>query len=142
MLAITFLVFMMKKIIIPVTVILFLFLFGCAKAPVEEGATEENPGETVAPKGNNIPTQEERCGLENCHGLSFSCGRDVPDACTMNYQIGDFCRQYAICETINNECQMVPNKTLDKCVNCVKPCEELEGEAAFKCESDCRQEIK
>jgi len=32
---------------------------------------------------------QQKCGIENCHGLDITCGSDVPDACTEIYMIGD-----------------------------------------------------
>ena len=88
-----------------------------------------------------IPLVEEKCGLENCHGLEFTCGPNVPEFCTEVYKLGDFCRQHAICEVINGQCQLVPNEKLGKCRICVNKCFGLESDAAWQCESKCRDEI-
>jgi len=96
-------------------------------------------GPTSNPPGNN--KTQERCGLEFCHGMNFSCGENIPDFCTEEYQFGDFCRQYAICEFISDECQLVPSTKLDTCKECIRDCEGMTGEPAFECEFACRDKI-
>lgn len=147
-----------KKIII-VLIIGVVFTAGCIRQPVKNEGNEpsaSNPwtapkgppgqkGPTSPPPTDMFPPAggetEEKCGLENCHGLEFSCGPNVPDFCTELYQLGDFCRQYAICEVIDGECRMVPNEKLEKCKTCVVECEDLGGEPAFECEAECREKV-
>jgi len=66
--------------------------------------------------------EEEECGMENCHGLDITCGSNVPDACTMEYQIGDGCRQYAKCEMKDDECVMKESNQFENCKSCVEDC--------------------
>ncbi len=93
-------------------------------------------------------TQEEKCGIENCHGLDITCGSNIPDGCTEIYMIGDGCRQYAKCEIINGKCQLVQNKKFEDCKSCVEKCSEdfkndpiNLSQCAYKCaeteEEDC-----
>lgn len=93
---------------------------------------------------NNLP-KTSRCGIENCHGLDIKCGPNVPDFCTMEYQIGDNCRQYARCEIINGNCQLVENNRFKKCKSCVEKCTKdfkNNTEKQFKCEENCLEKIK
>lgn len=115
-------------------IILVILLSGCTLA-INQADNNSQPPSGV------IPPVEEKCGLENCHGLEFTCGSKVPDFCTEIYQLGDFCRQYAICEIINGQCQLVPSEDLENCRTCVHECLGLEAETAFQCESDCREEM-
>ena len=99
-------------------------------------------------------TQEEKCGIENCHGLDITCGPNIPDACTEIYMIGDGCRQYAKCEIINGKCQLVQNKKFEDCKSCVEKCSEdfkndpiKLSQCAYKCaeaggEQTCDEKCK
>lgn len=136
-----------------------LLMAGCGAKPTAEEAAAppapSRPGVTVLDEepevddvSGDLPAEEqaalpeeEKCGLENCHGLDVTCGPNVPDFCTMEYQLGDFCRQYAICEVIGGECQLVPDPLWDDCRDCVAECEALGGEPAFECEQECRELI-
>jgi hypothetical protein len=82
----------------------------------------------------------KKCGIENCHGLEITCGQNIPDACTEVYMIGDFCRQYAVCEIINDKCKLIENSKFDECKVCVENCiEDFQGSEAFDCENECRE---
>jgi hypothetical protein len=146
---------MSKKLLI-IILLSGLFLSGCqfksAGQPSDNTAVPPTGGFKVLPPrtpepgaptstaevNEPAPPKDEKCGLENCHGLEISCGTNVPEMCTEMYQLGDFCRQYAVCETIGGQCQMVPNENFDKCKSCVAECEDLGGEPAFECEAECR----
>ncbi len=80
-----------------------------------------------------------KCGMENCHGLDIKCGPNIPDACTAIYKLGDFCRQFASCEIINGECQLVKSTEFDECKACVDECDKPTELKAFDCELDCRK---
>jgi hypothetical protein len=83
-----------------------------------------------------IPSR--KCGIEQCHGLDITCGPNVPDACTMIYQLGDRCRQYVNCEVIGGECTLVKTGRFEECKACVEKClEGFQGSEAFECESLC-----
>lgn len=82
----------------------------------------------------------QQCGMENCHGLDITCGPNVPDACTEIYMLGDRCRQYASCEVIDGECQLVESSAFETCKSCVENCSEEFGQdhtMLFECESGC-----
>ena len=88
-------------------------------------------------------TQEskQKCGMENCHGLDITCGSNVPELCTLVYQFGDNCRQYASCEIIDGQCQLVTSNKFYECKSCVEKC--IEGfedndTGLFRCENGCR----
>ena len=80
------------------------------------------------------------CGIENCHGMDIVCGYNPVQMCTMEYRIGDKCRQYARCEEINGSCQKVENPLFDECKSCVENCiadNKDDGIKQFECEASC-----
>lgn len=102
----------MKKVFLVFSV---LFLLGCTQ------------------KTDNI------CGIENCHGLDITCGSNVPDVCTEIYKLGDFCREFARCGVVNDECRFIDSPEFNACKECVEKCDEMQnGTAAFYCEAECR----
>lgn len=109
--------FFMKKIFLVYLILGTLFISGC------------------------IPVKEQKCGIESCHGLDITCGPDVPEVCTEEYRLGDFCRQYADCEVLDGNCQLVESDRFGQCKSCVDECSKLGGEQAFVCEDDCRQDL-
>jgi hypothetical protein len=89
------------------------------------------PAETPAPSG---------CGFTTCHGLDLACGTDAPQVCTMEYRIGDKCRQYARCDTTGGGCTLVKEPKFTACRSCVEQCQIAAGPdnlAAFSCEEKC-----
>ncbi len=153
---------MKKSVFLTIILVAGLMLVsGCSKSTDKTAddsapAVPSKPGMMVLPPDepdNTVPpaptpdqgtasSGEEKCGIESCHGYDITCGPDVPEVCNEIYQLGDFCRQYAVCEVFNGECQMVPNDKFDQCVACVNECEDLSGEQAFSCEDDCRNAMK
>jgi hypothetical protein len=108
-----------------------------ADAPIESRPQGEVPMDNVG--GSN-----EKCGIENCHGLDIICGENVADFCTMEYQLGDSCRKFARCEMRNGKCQMTPSDNFDECKTCVEKCKDDFSESdpeIWNCESDCHLEI-
>jgi hypothetical protein len=90
------------------------------------------------------PNNSGGCGFENCHGLDIICGENVAEICSLEYQIGDFCRDYASCELISGDCQLVTDPTFDECVDCVEECiQEFKSQQTelFECESECRSRL-
>lgn len=88
----------------------------------------------------NIYSRTSRCGIENCHGLDIKCGPNIPNACTMEYQIGDRCREYAKCEIINGKCQLTQNIKFQHCKSCVEKCVKNfkdNIQKQFDCEENC-----
>ena len=93
-------------------------------------------GRTLDPDAPDTP----KCGIENCHGLYIVCGPNVPDACTMEYQIGDNCRQFAKCEVVGGQCTLVVSGEFVECKACVQECEGKHADVPdklFECESVC-----
>lgn len=92
-----------------------------------------------------LPEENTTCGVTNCHGVEVTCG-DVSEGglmCTMEYRIGDFCRQYVSCETINGTCQPVEDSQYETCVSCVNECTDVEDPMnAFDCEANCRAKLE
>jgi len=83
------------------------------------------------------------CGVTNCHGMEVTCG-DVSEGgvmCTMEYRLGDFCRQYVDCSVVNGTCQKVKDPRYETCVSCIETCLGIEDPTdAFSCEERCRTE--
>lgn len=80
------------------------------------------------------------CGVQNCHGMEISCGPDVAEMCTMEYQLGDKCRSLASCQNVNGSCTIVKQEGYTRCVSCVEQCNKTSGgdpSKAFACESTC-----
>ena len=85
-------------------------------------------------------TTASRCGVQECHGLDITCGPNVPQVCTEIYMLGDFCRAYINCSTVNGACSLELNDQFTSCKNCVSECT---GDAmeAFDCEAVCRTKM-
>lgn len=81
-----------------------------------------------------------RCGIENCHGLEIVCGSNPVQMCTMIYQLGDVCRQFASCKVLDGRCQQVENPKFIACKACAQKCQTdfaRDPSAALNCESRC-----
>jgi hypothetical protein len=90
-------------------------------------------------KSNDPVVKDMPCGMQNCHGLEISCGPNPVEMCDMMYQMGDNCRQYARCETIEGECRLIKDSKFEECKKCVEECLEKNSDPAdqFSCESGC-----
>lgn len=108
------------------------------------------PGGKSTPAPTTVPTPEPTtavtpspgpaCGITNCHGLDVTCGSTPPMACTMEYQLGDRCRQYARCDGSSGTCRIVTDAKYAPCRACVEQCQIAAGAdnlAAFSCEEKC-----
>ena len=62
------------------------------------------------------------CEVSNCHGLDVKCGVNPPVMCTMEYQIGDNCRQFATCQKNGSVCKLVESNEFIQCKTCVENC--------------------
>ena len=64
-----------------------------------------------------------------------------PRSCTMEYQLGDKCRQYAECVPgSDGTCSLVTSPAFDTCRSCVKSCSQMaksDPVSAFDCEAKC-----
>ncbi len=81
-----------------------------------------------------------RCEVTNCHGLDVTCGSSPARVCTMMYQLGDKCLQFAKCGVVNGSCTQINNEEFNSCKSCVESCERNnvnDPEAASVCESNC-----
>lgn len=86
---------------------------------------------------------EDDCGLLQCHGLELSCGPGAPQACTAVYQLGDFCRQFASCRTVDGACRLVETREFRGFKSCVEDCARIKDPvSAFDCEARCRKEYE
>lgn len=89
---------------------------------------------------NEPPQNSSRCEVEGCHGMDISCGSNIAQMCNEMYQIGDSCRQFAVCETIGGVCQIKKNERFDTCKQCVQTCISSFGDDPIKlsdCEPSC-----
>ncbi|MFA4875918.1 MAG: hypothetical protein WC586_00765 [Methanoregula sp.] len=108
------------------------------------GCTTQSPGSTpVTPAPTTLPVVTpggSTCGFTTCHGLDPACGTNAPQACTMMYQLGDKCRQYARCDSSGGACTLVTDPKFSSCKACVEQCAiqaGSNGQAAFECEATC-----
>lgn len=87
---------------------------------------------------------QERCGIENCHGIDILCGPNVAEVCNMMYGLGDFCREYARCEVRNGDCVPAQDPTFELCSTCVRQCMDNYPDnpvESFNCEAKCQDKI-
>lgn len=91
---------------------------------------------------DDIKEDDQNCALETCHGMDIECGDKPPEACTMMYQIGDKCLQYAQCGILNGKCQQIENSDFNRCVTCVQSCMDTyatdSSTRLFECENNCK----
>jgi hypothetical protein len=103
---------------------------------------------TSAPPGNNgsvLPmsptvtagTGTSSCGFTTCHGLDLACGTNPPQVCTMEYALGDKCRQYAYCSGAGGSCRLVTTAAYDQCKACIQKCGGADTTEIFICEEKC-----
>ena len=99
---------------------------------------QERPNKPI-----KLPPQiSGKCGIESCHGLDITCGPNVPDYCTYEYQAGDRCRQFVSCQTVGGQCRVEKSPKFDSCKTCVEKCErEFPDDQIkfFACESKCAE---
>ena len=116
-----------------------LFAAGCTQA--SGGKVTPTPVPTVLPTSIPVETPGlSTCGFTTCHGLDLACGMDAPQVCTMEYRIGDGCRQYASCDTRGGSCTLVTGPKFTACKSCVEKCQIAAGPdalAAFSCAEKC-----
>jgi hypothetical protein len=114
-----------------------LLVAGCTSASHSGNATP-TPGTTPVSPGNPVSTT---CGFTSCHGLDLACGTHAPEACTMLYQMGDKCRQYAQCTSgSSGSCTLVTSPQFASCKACVEQCGKAAGsdpQQSFSCEEKC-----
>ena len=91
--------------------------------------------------GQQSPKDWE-CGMENCHGLDISCGQNIPEVCTEEYQLGDFCRRFAVCNVVNGQCQLNEDELFGQCKACADSCKGLPFQKIFECESECKKKFE
>jgi len=88
------------------------------------------------------PQISGKCGIEGCHGLDITCGPNVPEICTLEYAAGDNCRQYASCQIVDGNCQLVTTQKFNGCKSCVEKCKQYFKDDQinfFQCESKCAE---
>lgn len=96
------------------------------------------------PKASLAP--DATCEMTSCHGLDIECGAEAPEACTLEYRLGDFCRKYADCAVVEGQCLQVESRLFTECKSCVELCDSgIAGDSpdkAFTCEDECRQQVE
>jgi hypothetical protein len=97
---------------------------------------------TAVPETTGIPgtTEPVSCGLSKCHGIDVTCATNPPEACTMEYQLGDRCRKYLRCESSGGTCTLVKDAGFNTCKACVEKCQLRAGDntlTAMSCEETC-----
>jgi hypothetical protein len=116
-----------------------LFAAGCNQASGVK--VTPSPVPTALPTPVPVETPGlSTCGFTTCHGLDLACGMDAPQICTMEYQIGDRCRQQASCDTSGGSCMLVTGPKFTACKSCVEKCQVAAGPdslAAFSCAEKC-----
>ncbi len=110
----------------------FTVLSGCT--PTKKLAVPTTP----LPKGTIVAT--DNCGIQECHGTTLTCGSNVPEMCTMQYEIGDRCRQYFFCSVLGGTCKADPSQKFQQCVQCASQCKSQypnDSVNMMECESSC-----
>jgi len=94
---------------------------------------------TKAPVEVPIENGDDRCGMVDCHGMDIICGSGAAGVCTMEYQIGDKCRQFAQCGLVDGDCQLIESSEFESCKACVEKCIADFGDSSevFECEANC-----
>ncbi len=112
---------------------------GCTQTP--GGKATPSPVPTALPTSGPAETPGlSTCGFTTCHGLDLACGVDAPQMCTMEYRIGDRCRQHASCDTSGGSCTLVTGPKFTACKSCVEKCQIAAGPnnlEALSCEEKC-----
>lgn len=120
------------------TVLLVTVIAAGCTTPTPPGTT---PVPTVLPTPSPTEvTQAVTCQFTSCHGLDLSCGVSEPRMCTMEYALGDRCRQYARCVSNGGTCTLATDPAFASCKDCVEQCSIRAGAdsiSAYDCESKC-----
>ena len=95
-------------------------------------------GERISPTGTGSTHTGITCGIQECHGLDVSCGKNIPEACTMEYRFWDRCRRFLSCST-SPQCTLIQSPEFTACKSCVEACEKYKDDvgAYFSCEASC-----
>lgn len=104
------------------------------------GNYKSSPSATPYQTSTPLPNLDESCQPTSCHGLDITCGNDGPKACTAMYALGDRCRQFARCQVVDGDCQLVKDEEFETCESCVENCVkqyQKDGIKQFDCESKC-----
>jgi len=119
-------------------VLLIAILFSAGCTTVSPGTVKITPVPTTSLPV--VTPAESSCGFTTCHGLDLACGTNAPQVCTMEYRLGDKCRQYARCDSGGGSCKLVTDPKFTTCKSCVEQCAAKAGSngaSAFECEAAC-----
>ena len=119
--------------------LIVLLTAGCTLS--SGGSVTPAPVPTMVPPTipSDTPTPAT-CGFTTCHGSDLVCGTDAPQVCTMEYRIGDRCRDYARCDTSGGSCTLVISPKFTACKTCAERCQIQagpDGQVANTCEEKC-----
>ena len=120
-----------------VVLVSVLLTAGCTLSSGGNVTSSPVPATTTLPTATPAPAT---CGFTTCHGSDLACGLDVPEVCTMEYRIGDKCREYARCDTSGGSCRIVTDPKFTACKACAERCQIQAGPnsmAALTCEEKC-----
>jgi len=129
------------------------FIFSIPKSDMNKN--QRNPQRPPSSSGQNMPgstdstdttdsadptdSRRDNCQITSCHGLDIMCGNEYPQMCTMEYRLGDFCREFASCKTVQGNCQLVESEIFESCKSCVESCTQSDPIDSFACEDICRK---
>ncbi|GIW63690.1 MAG: hypothetical protein KatS3mg091_492 [Patescibacteria group bacterium] len=130
-----------RKVILVIFAIvtIFILLLVLYQQNLVKQHQSQSDDKAVLPTDQQI-NSSSGCFVSNCHGLEIECGPVKAEFCTMEYVIGDVCRQFSQCGIVNNSCQPIYNEKFSVCRDCVKNCIEQHQENTenlFDCEAKC-----
>lgn len=108
-----------------------LLTAGCTSPP------QGNPAPPASPAVASTPVLPSACGFTSCHGLNLACGTNPPRVCPADYEIGDKCRQYAVCSSAGGACTLVTTPQFESCRSCVQRCGGGDPAEILSCEEKC-----
>ncbi len=120
-----------------VALVVVLLTAGCTLSSGGDVPPSPVPATTPLPPSTPAPAP---CGFTTCHGTDLACGMDAPEVCTMEYRIGDRCREYARCDTSGGSCRLVTDPKFTACKACAERCQIQAGpnsQLALTCEEKC-----
>lgn len=148
-----------KKLVLPLLVLLVLVVVVAVLGWWERISEQDSPLPSPTLPGEILPIdpsdpgfsddfgqppagQSSECGIEQCHGLEVTCGPNMAMVCTMEYRLGDFCRQYIDCAVIDGQCERVDQPQFAACKACLEACIDADDPmGAFECEEICRAQM-
>lgn len=110
-------------------------IFNSVQPPINLPPPPPTAIEIPPPLGEGMP-----CGEQTCHGADLNCGANVVEACTLEFQLMDQCRNYAYCEKVDGVCTTVKEPKFNECVSCLTQCQTKfanDPNQVFTCAESC-----